>query len=156
MDFDGLGPLAAHFERIAAQAAAGAAEAHNGLEKAASLLADKAKETIGEYHDAVGPIPAWEPLADATKADRVAKGYPEDDPLLRSGELRDSIGHEVSGNIAWVGSTSDLAPFHEFGTSRMPPRPIFGTALYGNIDEVVDAVGQAAVGQISGARQVKP
>lgn len=31
-------------------------------------------------------------------------------------------------------------------------RPIFGTALYGNIDEVVYAVGQAAVGQIIGER----
>ncbi|PTR05283.1 MULTISPECIES: HK97-gp10 family putative phage morphogenesis protein [unclassified Novosphingobium] len=148
MDFDGLGSLAAHFERIAAQAAA--AEAHNGLEKAASLLADKARDAIGEYHDAVGPIPAWEPLADATKADRVAQGYPEDEPLLRSGELRDSIGHEVSGNTAWVGSTSDLAPFHEFGTSRMPPRPIFGTALYENISEVVHEVGLTATAKIRG------
>jgi HK97 gp10 family phage protein len=148
MDFKDLGSLAAHFERIAAQAAT--VNSGAGLEKAAALLAEKARDGIGEYHDAVGPIPAWAPLADATKADRVTQGYTEDEPLLRSGELRDSISHEVSGNTAWVGSTSELAPLHEFGTSRMPPRPIFGTALYENINEVVQEVGLAATANIRG------
>ena len=145
MEFQNLADLGAHFERIAQSAAF-----ENGLGKAAQLLEEKAKETIGEYHDAVGPMPAWAELADATKADRVAQGFPEDEPLLRTGELRDSIGHEVSGNEAWIGSDSDIAEYHEFGTSRMPPRPIFGTALYENIDKVVDEIGHAAAVHISG------
>lgn len=148
MEFKDLGSLAAHFDRIAAHAAN--VKSGAGLEDAAALLTEKARDNVGQYHDAVGPVPAWAPLADATKADRVSQGYTEDDPLLRSGELRDSIGHEVSGNTAWVGSTSDLAPLHEFGTSRMPPRPIFGTALYENISEVVHQVGLTATAKIQG------
>ncbi|MDE1915005.1 MAG: phage virion morphogenesis protein [Sphingomonadales bacterium] len=147
MEFQNLAGLAAHFERIAQSSGA-----EKGLEKAAQLLEDKAKEAIGQYHDSVGPVPAWAELADATKADRVAKGFPEDEPLLRTGDLRDSISHEARGNEAWIGSDSDIAEYHETGTSRMPPRPIFGTALYGNIGEVVDAIGHAATVHISGGK----
>jgi HK97 gp10 family phage protein len=146
MEFQNLAAMAAHFERLASEAGA-----QKGLEKAAKLLEDRAKEAVGEYHEAVGPVPAWAELADATKADRVAKGFPEDEPLLRTGDLRDSISHQVSGNEAWIGSDSEIAEYHETGTSRMPPRPIFGTALYGAIDEVVDAVGHAAAVQITGS-----
>jgi HK97 gp10 family phage protein len=148
MKFDNLAGLAAHFERLAAEAGA-----QQGLEKAAKLLEEKAKEAIGQYHDAVGPIPAWADLADATKEDRARLGFPEDEPLLRTGELRDSISHEVSGNEAWIGSDSEIAEYHETGTSRMPPRPIFGTALYSNIDEAVDAIGHAAAVHISGTNK---
>lgn len=147
MEFRSLADLAGHIERIAAEA-----DAQKGLEKAAKLLEVKAKDAVGEYHDAVGKAPAWAELADATKADRVAKGFAEDEPLLRTGELRDSIGHQVEGSEAWIGSDSELAEYHEFGTSHMPPRPIFGTALYENIDEAVSAIGHEATAHISGGR----
>jgi HK97 gp10 family phage protein len=151
MEFGNLADLTAHIERLAAGMAS-ASSTESGLEKAAKLLEDKAKETVGEYHDAIGPAPAWADLADATKADRVAKGFHEDEPLLRTGALRDSISHEVAGHEAWIGSDSEIAEYHETGTSRMPPRPIFGTALYGNIDQAVDAIGHAATVHISGGK----
>lgn len=55
------------------------------------IIRDDARNRIGSYQGAVEDLPAWEPLSEATKADRVAKGFTEDDPLLRSGKLRDSI-----------------------------------------------------------------
>ena len=38
----------------------------------------------------------------------VAKGFTPDDPLLRTGQLRDSISHQVQGLDAVVGSTSEV------------------------------------------------
>lgn len=80
---------------IAAQAAAIPEAAREGVAAGAELVKKDAQERIGEYQDAVGDLPAWAPLADVTKADRVQRGFTEDDPLLRSGKLRDSI--EVRG-----------------------------------------------------------
>ena len=43
------------------------------------------------------------PLAESTQAERVVQGYPANEPLLRTGELRDSIEHKlVSGDEAQV------------------------------------------------------
>ena len=73
----------------------------NALEKAAVVVEKRAKEKIGEYQDQAGPFAGWADLADSTKADRIRQGYSEDEPGLRSGEMRDSIEHVVSG---WRGA----------------------------------------------------
>lgn len=76
---------------IQAQTAALPAAIREGVATGAELIAQDARDRIGTYQDAVGDLPAWAPLSEATQADRVAKGFTADDPLLRSGKLRDSI-----------------------------------------------------------------
>jgi HK97 gp10 family phage protein len=93
------------------------------LEKACQLIEDDAKAAIGTYKY------SWPQLAEATQEQRVALGYSANEPLLRTGDLRDSIGHVVSGNEGFVGTNDPVAPFHEFGTSKIPPRPFLGPAL---------------------------
>lgn len=44
-------------------------------------------------------------------------------PLLRTGELRNSITFIVEGLILAVGSTDKVAAYQEQGTSHIPPRP---------------------------------
>jgi hypothetical protein len=61
------------------------------LLEGAELVKDDAQHRIGEYQSEAGDLPAWAPLTDATKADRLAKGFTEDDPLLRTGDLRKAI-----------------------------------------------------------------
>lgn len=78
-------------EVIQAQVLAIPAAVRGGVAAGAELIAQDARDRIGEYQDAVGDLPAWAPLSDATQADRVAKGFTADDPLLRSGKLRESI-----------------------------------------------------------------
>ena len=46
-----------------------------------------------------------------------------DTPLLETGALRDSIGIKLYENRGIVGTNNEVAPFHEFGTSKMSPRP---------------------------------
>src|SRR5258708_1324272 len=92
------------------------------LERAAKLVEKTAKAEIGEYQDGAGEVVGWAELADSTKADRVHQGFPENEPELRTGKLRDSIGHRVGTNEAVIGSDDPVMEYQELGTSKMPPR----------------------------------
>ena len=50
----------------------------------------QAREAIGTYRY------NWQELAASTQADRVRKGYPADEPLLRTGTMAASIEHEAA------------------------------------------------------------
>ena len=102
-----------------------------GLEDAARRMAAHARDYIGEYQTtAVGPFPAWPPLAPSTVEDKERQGYaPPDNPLLREGDLRDSIKHSTTRDTAVVGSNSKIAAYQEFGTPTIPPRAFIGRAV---------------------------
>jgi HK97 gp10 family phage protein len=145
--FDSFGGLAKHLlETVVAQHEM----QQKGLEKAARVVEKRAKEKIGEYQDQVGPFIAWPELADSTKADRLRKGFSEDEPLLRTGAMRDSIEHMVVDNAAYVGSNSDIAVFQELGTSKMPPRSFLGGALAEKTDDVCEIIGESTYNALIG------
>ena len=123
------------------------------MEASAELVKGNAKAKIGHYQEAAGPFSKWAELADATKADRVSRGYPENEPLLRTGELRDSIKSEASAAGFVVGSDSDIALYQELGTSTIPPRPFLGPALFESAPAVVKALGSAIELTIAGGGQ---
>lgn len=118
---------------------------HRGLERASRIVEDEAKREIGTYQDQAGPFGAWAELADATKADRVAKGFTENDPLLRTGDMRDTISHVVGRHEAAIGSDSEIAVYQELGTSRIPARSFLGGAAFRKAEEVATTLGHAAV-----------
>lgn len=118
-------------------------EQHEALEKAAKLVEKDAKARIGHYQDAVGPLPAWEELAQSTKDTREHLGFEPDDPLLRTGGMRDSIDHEVVGDHATVGATAPQAKFIEMGTSEMPQRSFLAAAAYSKEEEIGELIGEA-------------
>ena len=150
--FGSLGELAAHLGGLAAEAAS-----HHGhaLERAAQLLETDAKDSLGHYQSAAGPFPAWADLTESTQAERAKAGYSPADPLLRSGALRDAIAHEVEGSRAVVGvpETGELSPDGgsstlaeiaedmELGTSRAPPRPVFGPTAFRKGEAAAHAAG---------------
>lgn len=152
-EFKSLADFALHLvERRVAVAVA----LHEGLERAAVKVEKTAKSEFGVYQPGVEHFPAWPELADATKDDRVRQGFSEDEPLLRTGELRDTIGHETHGLQATVGSTSDVMVFHEFGTAKMPPRPVLGPAVYRDKDAIEEILGAAAVTGLVGGSAIHP
>ena len=108
---------------------------HVGVERAAKLIEDKAKAALGTYDY------GWPELADSTQEQRVQQGFTANEPELRSGALRDSIGHVVEGTHAVVGSTEKAAVYAELGTSRAPPRPIFVPTILQNLDEIKKEIG---------------
>jgi phage gpG-like protein len=115
---------------------------HEALEKAAVIVEKGSKEAIGTYEF------GWPPLAESTKEDRVNKGFAEDEPLLRTGELRDSIGHSVDGDTARVGSELDVALYQEVGTSKIPPRSFLMQSAVHHRDEIVKEIGETMVAKL--------
>lgn len=125
---------------------------HEGIEGAAIVIEKAAKAQIGHYldHD-VGPFSEWEDLKDSTVEDKERQGYaPPDNPLLREGDLRDSITHETHGLEAIIGSKSKIAAYQEFGTEHIPPRPFIGPAAVESEHKIEELIGAAMVIGICG------
>lgn len=150
-EFGSLGQFAAH---LLAVEAAEVLALHHGLKEVANAVEATAKAEIGHYQPAVGGFGAWPELADSTKADRVRQGFSENDPLLRTGELRDSIGHEIEGLEAIIGSESDVMVWQELGTKHIPPRPVLGPAAIVNEEKIREILGRAAARGLLGGGQM--
>lgn len=131
-------------EQLAMELSSASARIATGLEAGFRVIVkeieETAKEEIGVYQPAYGPFDAWVPLAESTKADRVRQGYSEDEPLLRSGRLRDSIQSEVVGLAAIVGTKSEIGFWQEVGTEHIPPRPFIGPAYIQNFELLMNFV----------------
>ncbi len=129
---------------------------HKGLEEAAKKVEQTAKDEIGFYQSAIGPFPAWDELAESTEEQKAHHGYPSNAPLEATGEMRDSIKHECEGLEAIIGSDDEKLPWHEFGTDRMPPRPVLGSALERNKEFIVRIIGRYTVSAFVGGSRVHP
>jgi hypothetical protein len=121
-------------KRAAAEVPAGI---EAGLHEAGALIEKEAKAEIGTYQrGSTGPFGDWPELADYTKEDRLKRGFTENDPGLRTGEMRDSIGHTVHGESVHIGSNDDKLKWFELGTQgkagemAQPPRSVLGVAMF--------------------------
>ncbi len=94
------------------------------LELGAKAIQAEAKRVIGTYDY------GWPQLAPATQADREHQGFPANEPLLRTGEMRDSIHYAIitPGKEAEIGSNSDIAFYQELGTSTIPARSFLASS----------------------------
>ncbi|ADE12133.1 HK97-gp10 family putative phage morphogenesis protein [Sideroxydans lithotrophicus] len=122
---------------------------------AAKVVQKDAQDRIGEYQAETGPFPAWEPLADSTEADKARKGFPLDAPLLRTGDMRDTIVTEHNALEAIIGSKDPVAKYQEFGTEHIPPRPFLGPAAYDSRDKVHRIIGKTAAASIGGQPSIE-
>lgn len=134
-------------EQFARELSSASASIATGLEAGFRVIVkeieETAKEEIGVYQPAYGPFDAWAPLAGSTKAERVRQGYSEDEPLLRSGELRDSIESDIVGLAAIVGTKNAIGLWQEVGTCHIPPRPFIGPAYVRMIEPLMESIGRA-------------
>ena len=152
-EFESLAKFAEHLMMLKA---AEAIALHKGLNHVAVLIEKTAKSEIGHYQPEVGPFQDWAPLADSTEAEKSRLGYPTGAPLLRDGNLRDSIEHEINGLEAVIGSKSDIAAYQEFGTATIPPRPFIGPAAFRNKKNIEKTLGGAVVTGIVGGSLIHP
>lgn len=164
-EFRDLNGFIAHLTRV--QAAVVKAE-HTALKLGAEMIEKEAKAEIGTYQNAAGPFPAWDPLSEATLQGFSAPGIghipgkeelgyaPPDNPLLREGDMRDSIEHTVEGNTAVVGTNDEVALYQELGTPNarypIPPRSFLGRAAFVKSE----AVAEQAVAHVLWALQGLP
>lgn len=124
--------------------------AEHAMAKAAKVVQEDAKDRIGEYQLAVGPFQKWLDLKDETKEERLRLGYSEDDPLFRSGALRNSIVTEHTAKQAIIGSKLPIAAYQEFGTNRISPRPFLGPAAYARKKQICAIIGAHFVSALVG------
>lgn len=102
--------------------------------KVAGAVRQGLAESFTRQGSAAGP---WAPLAPSTVIDRRRQGYGSTGPILvREGDLRatytqdgapDHVTNFQPTAVGWlleVGSESDIAEFHEYGTAHMPARPV--------------------------------
>lgn len=154
LHFNSLGELAIHLVEAQAHMVL---SLHHGLERASKLVERTAKSEFGVYQPQQGPFPAWAPLAESTLERKEADGSaPPDNPLVHSGDLRDSIEHEVVGHEAVIGTKDPLMVFHEFGTSKMPARPVLGPAAFRNKEHIKRILGEAMVEGLLGGESIHP
>ena len=128
---------------------------HRGLKEACEILQTEAKAEIGHYQQEAGPFQAWPELAESTKQDRVKSGFPENEPLLRTGETRDSIEYTVGHGEARVGSNSPVAVAQEIGTDKIPARSFLGGAAVRKHDEIVRAMAKPMIETMIGMSVAK-
>lgn len=123
---------------------------HQAMEQACLLVENEAKREIGTYQSGAGPFVPWAELADSTKDDRARKGFPDNEPLLRTGTLRDSIEHKVGDKEGCIGSDSPIAEYQELGTVHIPPRSFLGGAAVRKGPQVAQILGLSVVRALVG------
>jgi phage gpG-like protein len=113
--------------------------------KACQLICDEAKRVIGHGYD------DWPALKPETLARKMMNS-----PLLETGELRASISWMSEGNRGVVGSNNEKAVWHEFGTSRIPPRSFLLGAAQHKEDEIHKMAARAVVAVMAGRGLLSP
>jgi hypothetical protein len=139
MDISGFDGLAEHMRQAAAKVPTAI---EKELDKQGLLILAEVKSKFGTYQ------PGWAQLADSTQAHREKLGYTVNDPLLRSGDLRDANKAKRTDFSLFVGVEADSVTLegpggksvdaalvmgvHEFGTTdgRVPARPVYGPVLF--------------------------
>lgn len=110
---------------------------HEILEEGSLLFENSAKAAIGTYEY------GWPQLAESTQEQRVSLGYSANEPLLRTGDLKNSITHNADDKEAYVGTDLEYAKYHEFGTSKIPARPFLGGAIMQEEHHIPEVVHKA-------------
>lgn len=165
-EFKTLSGFAAHLTKLAAF---GHEVTDHIAEEGAGLIRNAAKAKLGAYQGPVGPFPAWAPLAAVTIEERLILGFTPNDPLLRSGQLREAIQVSMRAGGATVGvahgphvepggkveDVGEIALRMEVG-GRTPPRPFLGPAAFESKQKVGRAAGLAMVAWLAGGNWLKP
>ena len=143
-----FGSIEAFLQFLATRPRAVEAAEKVGLEAAGRILVTDAKTMIGEE------IREWADLAPSTVEEKQRLGYTGQvsatDPLLRTGQLRNSISSGVEGHKLVLGSDDPVAPYQEFGTSRIPPRPFIGATMFREGGEAAELVANHVLGAAVG------
>ena len=111
------------------------------VNKALNSIGEMVAKTARSYFPRGPPIGAWPPLAPTTIEDKRRKGYGRGGTLVRTGDLRKSIRHEMKKNYEvhvvsnvrskakgdkrgrhYAGYHSHLIGDIEYGGSKMPKR----------------------------------
>ena len=133
-----------------------------GAGGAAAAAAALIRLSAQELAERLGRVPVTEVMGATLEAEaaKLAEGVRErvsrapggehSAPWVRTGALRDSVGHSAEGLRAAVGSTDPVAVFQETGTSRVPPRPFLAPEAAERGEGLAREVGRAVAAVLAG------
>lgn len=121
---------------------------------------DARERLIGRLRplSAVPPFPGWPPLADSTIAIKTAQGLGKNgnprSMLYATGAMHDDVGFRVSkkDKRVAIGTNIPYAAAHEYGNSRVPPRPFLGPALVRTVQKLYPRMERIFCRTLSGLR----
>lgn len=130
------------------------------MDGASKLVMIEARNAIGHDNWNAGVFGPWKDLAQSTIDEKDRLGYfgqvSENDSLLRTGQLRESIQRSFDPDRAIVGSNDDVAVDQEMGTSRIPARPFLSGAASKHAQKIAEIMGRAAVLALGGRNRRVP
>ncbi len=167
MNFDSFGDLAKEFGQMARKTPAASKFA---MEHGGKAVERTARSKFGAYQE------GWAPLATSTQVDRALLGFTSNDPLFRTGALRDAVkAHAVEskpgsysvfvgvkdGDVTLHSSSlmfgngqqrevdaASVMAVQEFGNEHVPPRPIFLTVARDDGELLADAIAIETLSRI--------
>ena len=89
------------------------------IEAVAEVVERSAKSFLGNSNNPLDLAPLAESTVERKGSDLIGED---------TGELKRSISRTIGHHEAWIGTDLERGVAFEFGTSRQPPRPIFGPA----------------------------
>jgi hypothetical protein len=129
---------------------------HTALEMIGCAVEEAIKNDIGHYQPGIGQFPAWVSLSQATLDYKAKMGWGKggnpDTPLWATGAFHDDVSHAIRGLTVTVGTNKDYIKYTELGTSRQPPRPVFGPATLRVVPHVLPYLGHVAALGIAGIK----
>ena len=81
-------------------------------------------------------------------------GGPHQQPWLRAGALRESVGVSADDSSAVVASASPVAVAQELGTGKIPPRPFLGPTAAAETDAAVRHIADAINGSVQNGQSI--
>jgi phage gpG-like protein len=145
--YSSFGAFARHLEGLAVKTPE---VTHELVKAGGEEIRDTAKGMIGFYQTDIAPYPDWAPLSEKYEAEKVAAGFEPDAPLLRTGEMQKSVNTDSERNEAVVGSNDAVLKYHEFGTDKMPPRPVLGPAAHFSTPRILSRMAATTFYFLSG------
>lgn len=109
-----------------------AAEIEPAISESLRIVADDYYKAV---YNTIGDPTKLRPLADTTQVERQRRGFSANEPLLMTGDLRDSIEKEHGFMHSGVGTSNPKMLHHEYGFinirtgEEVEPRPAFKIAL---------------------------
>lgn len=159
MHFKSFKSLALHLQNRAIKRYK--ANLNSALHDLGKDIQETAQARIGTHASAVGQYPSWKPLAPSTVAKKTRMGWGKNgnpgSPLYATGAFSRDISHKVNKSRSYVvvGTNKEYIAYHEFGSSKHPPRPVFGPSAHLVIPKHLNKIKKAGVDGLSGASTVR-
>lgn len=152
LNFQSFGQLAVHLQSQAIRDYK--INMRKSLKEVGEVVSAEARKSVGVYQSGIGPFPAWAGLADSTierkSRSGLGMGGNPNTPLYATGRFKQSIAYKAENQSVTIGTNVPYIVHTEVGTSKMPPRPVFGPAALRALPRLLPCIAAAGACAVAG------